>query len=84
MFIDENSDLSGLNCEWDSDLTITVNVTLTRLCDINNINKIDVTLTRFAMARSLDYLLHRGQGQTKSVRVTRVEPQGSEWGPFAI
>lgn len=28
----------------------------------------NVTLTRFMMARSLDYLLHRGQGQTNSIR----------------
>lgn len=28
----------------------------------------NVTLTRFMMARSLDYLLHRGQGQTNRIR----------------
>lgn len=45
---------------------------------------VNVTLTRFVMARPLHYLLHRGEGQTASLRETLTVSHEVQHGvPFA-
>lgn len=43
---------------------------------------VNVTLTRFVMARYLDYLLLRGQGQTKSISETLTFSYKVQKSPF--
>lgn len=70
MITDENSDLMGLNGDWDSDLTKLM---------------LSVTLTRFLTARLVDYLLHEGQGKAKNIRETpKLSHQVQNRVPFPI
>lgn len=46
---------------------------------------VNVTLTRFMMARSLEYLLHKGLGQPKNIRETlKLSHEDQNQATFAV